>query len=81
MPQRKTPAFAVVRFDDYLTGHTTEINSLVTVVKVLLDSEAAEAEAERLNRLNGDHSRYWGACDTSPNVGLTAGAGPHRSSA
>ena len=59
MSQRKIPAFAVVRFDDCLAGHTTEVSSLVTVVKVLLDSEAAESEAERLNRLNGDHSRYW----------------------
>jgi len=59
VPQKKTPAFAVVRFDDYLTEHTTEVSNLITIVKVFLDSEVAEAEAERLNNLNGDHSRYW----------------------
>lgn len=31
----------------------------MAVVKVFLDSDVAEAEAERLNNLNGDHSRYW----------------------
>jgi hypothetical protein len=55
----KTPAFAVVRFDDYLTEHTTDVSHLVAVVKVLLDADAAQAEAVRLNELNGDHSRYW----------------------
>lgn len=59
MPQKKHPAFAVVRFDDYLSEHTTEVENLITIVKVFLDSEIAEAEAERLNNLNGDHSRYW----------------------
>lgn len=58
MPE-KTPAFAIVRFDDYLTDHTTEVSNLVSVVKVLLDADVAQAEAERLNQINGDHSRYW----------------------
>jgi len=59
VPQKKRPAFAVVRFDDYLSEHTTEVENLITIVKVFLDSEIAEAEAERLNNLNGDHARYW----------------------
>jgi DNA-binding response OmpR family regulator len=55
----KTPAFAVVRFDDYLTKHTTDVSELITVVKVLLDIDRAEAEAQRLNVLKGGDMRYW----------------------
>lgn len=56
----KTPAFAVLRFDDHLTEVTSDINLLIKVVKVLLNSEAAHAEAERLNQLRDEvSSRYW----------------------
>jgi hypothetical protein len=53
----KIPAFAVVRFDDYLTDTTTDINLLIKVVTVLLDIDVARAEADRLNGLG--LSRYW----------------------
>jgi len=48
--------FAVVRFDDYLSG----IEDAITITKVLRKKEDARREAERLNRLNASKgSRYF----------------------
>ena len=55
----KTPAFAVLRFDDYLTDTTTDGHLLIKVMKVLLDIDVARAEANRLNGLKAGRSRYW----------------------
>jgi hypothetical protein len=55
----KTPAFAVVRFDNDLADTTTDINLLIKVVKVLLDIDVARAEVDRLNELQAGRSRYW----------------------
>jgi hypothetical protein len=55
----KTPAFAVLRFDDYLTDTTSDRHQLIKVVKVLLDIDVAREEADRLNGLKAGRSRYW----------------------
>jgi hypothetical protein len=50
----KQPAYAVLRFDEYLEDVARDHTRMVTVVKVLLSLDAAEAESARLNTLNGD---------------------------
>jgi hypothetical protein len=57
---QKTPAFAVLRFDRYLTGVTRSPEETVVVVKVMLSKVEADAEAARLNELSGDKDcHYW----------------------
>lgn len=55
----KTPAFAVVRYDEYLADSTDDIALKITVVKVLLDPGEAQHESDRLNDVNGPQARYW----------------------
>lgn len=55
----KQPAYAVLRFDDYLGEVEHHLEERVTVVKVVLTVEEAEAEVARLNELNASKgSRY-----------------------
>jgi len=56
---KKQPAYAVLRFDDYLGDVEQRFEDRVTVVKVVLSVEEAEAEITRLNGLNASQgSRY-----------------------
>lgn len=50
----KQPAYAVLRFDDFMEDVAEDITTLVSVVKVLLSADAAAAEVARLNDLNGE---------------------------
>jgi hypothetical protein len=46
--------YAIVRFDSYMGDYLPdEPNMAITVTKVLWSEEAANAEARRLNQLNG----------------------------
>jgi hypothetical protein len=56
---RKTPAFAVLRFDRYQRDAMRVPEQAVSVVKVMLRRGEADAEAERLNALNGPDCHYW----------------------
>ena len=56
----KVQAFAIVRYDDYLAHHDVDVDMLIKVVKVYLDEQDANDDAERLNALKPEHpSRYW----------------------
>lgn len=63
MKKPNTPAYAVVRLDYFLIEGAIDATSLenaVTVKEVLLDQGRAEAEVERLNKLNADKQcRYF----------------------
>jgi hypothetical protein len=58
MKRPNTPAYAVVRLDHFLIDDggidAARLERAVTVKEVLLDQAGAEAEVERLNRLNAD---------------------------
>jgi hypothetical protein len=57
---QRVPAFAIVRYDDYLAHHDVGVEMLIKVVKVYVDEHEANSEAERLNALKPEHpSRYW----------------------
>ncbi|HWL35056.1 MAG TPA: hypothetical protein VNQ77_02575 [Frankiaceae bacterium] len=51
MAPRTTPVFAVIRLDAF---QAPESRSRVTVKEIVRTQAEAEAEVERLNRLNGD---------------------------
>jgi hypothetical protein len=53
MSRAKTPAFAILRFDQY-PGLDLEPHKLVTVTEIVASAEIAEQEVERLNQLNAD---------------------------
>jgi hypothetical protein len=57
----KAPAFAVLRLDKFQeTGTPEGIQMAVTVTKVFMTKELADAEVARLNALNGDKDVvYW----------------------
>lgn len=64
MKEPNTPAYAVVRLDYFqIEGDTIDaarLENAVTVNEVLLDQRRAEAEVERLNKLNADKQcRYF----------------------
>ena len=66
MKKPSTPAYAVIRLDHQLRnlsssgGATPEASVIVTVKEVLLSQERAEAEVERLNKLNSEKGcRYF----------------------
>ena len=58
MKRPNIPAYAVVRLDHFqIDGGATDaarLENAVTVKEVLLDQARAEAEVERLNKLNAD---------------------------
>jgi hypothetical protein len=58
MKRPNTSAYAVVRLDSFqIDGGTVDTDRLehaITVKEVLLDQARAEAEVERLNKLNAD---------------------------
>lgn len=57
----KTPAFAVLRLDTFQEAGTLDaLQQAVTVTRVFLTQELADAEVARLNALNADKgSMYW----------------------
>jgi hypothetical protein len=56
----KTPAFAVLRLDTDRLSTVSALQDAVTVTKVFLIKELADAEAARLNALRTDSgSVYW----------------------
>jgi len=64
MKRPNTPAYAVVRLDCFQIAAGTidaaRLERVVTVKEVLLDQARAEAEVERLNKLNADKQcRYF----------------------
>jgi hypothetical protein len=62
MKRPNTPAYAVVRLDHFLVGDAADAAGLqraVTVKEVLLDQARAEAEVERLNKLNADKQSHY----------------------
>jgi len=64
MKRPNTPAYAVVRLDCFLLDDETvdaaRLERAVAVKEVLLDQARAEAEVERLNKLNADKEcRYF----------------------
>ena len=64
MKRANTPAYAVIRLDCFqIAAGSVDVARLeraVTVKEVLLDQARAEAEVERLNKLNGDKQcRYF----------------------
>lgn len=50
---RAAPCVAILRIDDF-QNPSVAIENRVTVVRVMLNAIAAEAEIRRLNALNGD---------------------------
>ncbi len=58
MKRPNTPAYAVVRLDCFLVDDgavdTARLQRAITVKEVLLGQARAEAEVERLNKLNAD---------------------------
>jgi hypothetical protein len=66
MKQPTTPVYAVIRLDHDLRdlsssgGATPQASVIFTVKEVLLSQERAEAEVERLNKLNSEKGcRYF----------------------
>ena len=64
MKRPNTPAYAVVRLDCFqIDGGAVDavrLERAITVKEVLLDQAQAEAEVERLNKLNADKEcRYF----------------------
>jgi hypothetical protein len=63
MKRPNTPAYAVVRLDHFqIDGGAMDAAGLeraVTVKEVLLDQARAEAEVERLNKLNADKQCHY----------------------
>lgn len=56
----KRHVFPIVRYDEYATKYTDDLQRLISIVKVLEDESAAEIEAQRLNGLNARKGvRYW----------------------
>jgi hypothetical protein len=67
MKRPNTPAYAVVRLDYFqIDGGAVDVARLeraISVKEVLLDQARAEAEVERLNKLNADKQcRYFCQC-------------------
>lgn len=66
MKKPNTPAYAVIRLDHDLRdlsssgGATPQASVTITVKEVLLSQERAEAEVERLNKINSEKGcRYF----------------------
>jgi len=63
MKNPNKPAYAVVRLDYFLsevsTPNGTALERAVTVKEVLLDRTKAEAEVERLNKVNADKQCHY----------------------
>jgi hypothetical protein len=63
MKRQSTPAYAVVRLDHFQAdGGGTDgarLERAVTVKEVLLNQARAEAEVERLNKLNADKQCHY----------------------
>jgi hypothetical protein len=63
MKRQNTPAYAVVRLDHFLIDgdatYSARLERAVTVKEVLLDKAKAEAEVERLNKLNADEQSHY----------------------
>ena len=53
--KQKTQVFAIIRFDSF-TDSSVSIENRITVTKVVVDRATADAEVQRLNRVNASKS-------------------------
>lgn len=57
---RKTEAYAVIRFDQFGLAHDVDIANLIHIVAVVPTLDEAESEVARLNRVNAEkETRYF----------------------
>ena len=58
MPKRAEPGYAIIRLDEFL-GEDVALQSKVTIKRIVWNLELAEAEVDRLNKLNEEKGCHY----------------------